>query len=100
MDREKVIDAYRSAWDEEDPVRREAIVKAVWEEGATYTLHRRGRMVLTQYPDSRTPARALHCDAWNRGYCGQGFEASIAGSRTALDRFLSAPISSATIQST
>jgi len=35
MDREKVIDAYRSAWDEEDPVRREAIVKAVWVEGAT-----------------------------------------------------------------
>lgn len=64
MDREKIVDAYCSAWDEANPVKREAIVKAVWAEGATYTdptVHLTGvaelvehiARVLGQYPGSR-----------------------------------------------
>lgn len=37
MGREEVIDRYCSAWDEADPARRQAILSAIWAEGATYT---------------------------------------------------------------
>ncbi len=34
---ERLIDTYCEAWNEPDAVRREAILKIVWAEGATYT---------------------------------------------------------------
>lgn len=34
---ERLIDAYCAAWSEVDPVRRERMLKEVWDEKATYT---------------------------------------------------------------
>jgi SnoaL-like protein len=73
MDRESVVDAYCAAWNEADPVERDAMLKPVWAEGATYTdptVHVAGRAelvahigrVLTRYPGSRI-ARTSAVDA-------------------------------------
>ena len=64
MSRDSVVDVYCAAWDEPDPIRRDAMLKPVWAEGATYTdptVHVTGRAalvehigrVLTRYPGSR-----------------------------------------------
>jgi hypothetical protein len=64
MERGNIVDAYCLAWDEADAVRREAILKTVWVEGATYTdpnVHVSGvgelvehiGRVLERYPGSR-----------------------------------------------
>jgi hypothetical protein len=61
---EELIDAYCAAWDEPDASRRDAILRPIWADGATYTdptVHLVGRQqlvdhigkVLERYPNSR-----------------------------------------------
>jgi hypothetical protein len=64
MDRGRAVDTYCSAWDEADSLLREAMLRTVWAEGATYTdpnVHVVGlaelvahiERVLVRYPGSR-----------------------------------------------
>lgn len=64
MKRDVIVDAYCSAWNEVEPVQRDAILKPIWAEGASYadpTVHLTGRAqlishidkVLARYPGSR-----------------------------------------------
>jgi hypothetical protein len=64
MKRDVIVDAYCSAWNEVEPAQRDAILKPIWAEGASYadpTVLLTGRAelishidkVLARYPGSR-----------------------------------------------